>query len=114
MFGLLDTQDDVWLGDDNGPFGFATEEDAELARDVFCERLQWSHERLIVAPSEECHKIRDSVTPQKSLEEALDNMSLRQMAAATGIHIDRLRRIEKGGVIQSREEDRKIREYLKL
>ena len=109
--GILDTQDNLWIGNDSGPFSF-TEEEAKFAQELLCERLGLPTERLAIRPLQQTDKKRDEVTCEKTLEEAIDIIQLRRMSIATGISVEKLKRIERGGQLQSHAEDRLIRQYL--
>ena len=110
-YGLYDSTDNLWLGTDSSPFTF-DEKTAEIAREILLERLGWSPERLIIRPSERADVKRDEITPTKSVEEALEEISLRRMAAATGISVSRLKMIKRGAVLQSKKEDDALRAYI--
>lgn len=112
MFGLFDLADGCWLGGDEGPFAVPDEAVARQLRELVCERLNWPLDRVEVRPSEYADHKRDELAYEKTLDEAVDAITLRWLAAKTGIHPRRLQMIEEGLVLQSRDEDRKIREAL--
>jgi hypothetical protein len=114
LIGLLDTRDNLWLGTGNNPLSFDNQETAEAARELVCERLEWPLSRVAVLRFEQAGKKRDEVPFRKSLDEAIDSLTLRQTAAATGISVERLQKIESGRVIQTRDEDNRLRQYLNL
>lgn len=110
-WGLFDRHDGVWIGDDTGPYRYDQESVAWMACEILGERLQLEDGRLTVQPSETADRKRDDVDCKLSLEEATDNISLRKMSAATGIPVEKIRRLESGQQIQSRAEDALMRAY---
>lgn len=46
-WGLLDMQDNVWMGDTTAPFLFRDREEAREAARVLTERLGWYHGRIL-------------------------------------------------------------------
>ena len=109
-YGLFDTTDACWLGTDHGPFALADEAVARQAKELLCERLNWPASRVEVRASAKAECKRDEIAYEKMVGEAVDAITLRWLSEKTGISVDRLRRIESGAVIQSREEDRLLRE----
>lgn len=110
-WGLFDRRDGVWIGDDAGPYRYDQEPTAGTACEILTERLQWEAGRLAVKPSETTDRKRDEVDCKLSLDEAVDNISLRKMSAATGISVEKIRQLESGGQMQSRAEDALMRAY---
>jgi len=116
IYGILDRKENLWLGlgEDSPPFTTKDLTHAELVKDILAIRLQVEEGRLLVVKYREAKIKRDNVTCKKTLDEALDTLSLRKLAEATGISVERLKKIEEGRIIQSRDEDRRLREALKV
>lgn len=85
-FGLLDVQDNVWLGNDAGPWTDTRAEIAALARYYHAEALGWSPLRIEVRQfSETVTKKRDEVPLQWTMADAIKR--------AEGEHVPRKRRL---------------------
>ena len=66
-WGLLDTQDDVWLGDEYGPRTFEQHDLARMAALVLAECLGWPLNRVRAAEyAEQVTTKRDSVSMRRS------------------------------------------------
>jgi hypothetical protein len=61
QWGLLDTQDNLWMGDDEGPKLWDDRTLARVAEHVLSIQLGWPYGRLRVEPYESHGKQRDEV-----------------------------------------------------
>ena len=75
VWGLLDTQDNVWLGDDDGPKTYTDFMTARLVAQMVDVQLGWEPGRTKAAEYIEGSKhLRDEVDTRMGAEEALRKM----------------------------------------
>jgi len=71
-FGLLDTENNTWLGTDQGPLVYDDMEMAKVARQVIAAQIPCSPLRISVEPFTSATKKLDEIKPQNTFEQALD------------------------------------------
>lgn len=108
-YGLFDLTDSLWLGGDSGPHAIADEKVAERMRELVCERLNWQVDRVQVRPSEQANIKQDTLVYEKTIEEAIDAITMRWLSKATGISVEKLRRFQSGEQMQTCAEDKLLR-----
>lgn len=71
-YGVYDTEDNCWMGDQTGPLAYEEEEMAKIAARILASRMRWPASRLKAMPMDpEANVKRDDVVPQISAEEAM-------------------------------------------
>lgn len=114
LYGIFDTVDNVWIGNTTEPITIDDAEKAQEIAEVMAEMLGVDYSRICPKPFETpSHRLED-VKCIKTLNEAWDDVWIRKVATASGIPFVRMKQIMKGIVIQSKEEDDKIRTALKI
>lgn len=71
-YGLYDTADHCWIGNDTGPLRYNDRDFADLARNIVTEQMNWSWARVRVRPydgSGTQHK--DTLATDRTVGEAL-------------------------------------------
>ena len=111
-WGVYDGRDGVWLGNDDGPFAYPDREAAEVVAEIFAVRLNHEDGRLVALPTEKADRKRDEVACERTLKDIRDEIGFRRMSKATGIPVERLKLLESGETIQTREENNAILAYV--
>lgn len=72
-WGLYDTKDDCWIGNDDGPVTYQEAHMAKLAAQIVNKRFGYS-DRIVHKIYEKATKLKDRQTPTLSFVEALDQL----------------------------------------
>ena len=71
-FGLLDTENNTWLGTDQGPLVYEDMQIARVARQVIAAQIPCSPLRISIEPFTSATKKLDEIKPENTLKQALD------------------------------------------
>ncbi len=71
-FGLLDTENNTWLGTDQGPLVYEDMQIARVARQIIAAQIPCSPLRISIEPFTSATKKLDEIKPENTLEQALD------------------------------------------
>ena len=71
-FGLLDTENNTWLGTDQGPLVYEDMQIARVARQIIAAQIPCSPLRISIEPFTSATKKLDEIKPKNTLEQALD------------------------------------------
>lgn len=71
-YGLLDTASGTWLGTADGPLTYDDEEFAKAMRQIMAARIPCSPLRISVEPFTSATRKLDEITPENTIEQAMD------------------------------------------
>ena len=76
-WGLWDTKEHCWYGNKEGAITYPERQHAQLSAAVLNERFGWKGKIRVKLFTQECKTFKDELTPNKSFEEALNDIESR-------------------------------------